>query len=429
MKRIVVTSVILISIIGSIPNVANAQSNFPLTLTTLSPYNVVLQWNGTASDGWRYYILRKAPSSGACSSNVTDYTSIAFMNYEPGAASYMDYGLEPLTQYCYMVMMLNTGYYPSVLFGPAIATTFSLTPTATPTLMPTLTPTPTQTPTPTGTITTTSTPVPYIPATIAPPTLQSVGNQCIVPDYHFTMMRDSPWNTSPGATWSYSKYTLSQTESINQIIGFPATGEYMASIRASSPVTPAQFSLSIGSETYNISTTKTIMTAYPVTFTIQNTDSVIIRITAPSNTNLVVDRICIVSTEMAQAQGFGSFTDPAGNLGLVDFVGWFTPLELRSMFANPFQWNWDEAMGLVAQIATTLMIIAMPNILQYYFAGRVAMLAMAWFFGFVMKRIGHPVKGGETQVVVLGRGTGVYVPKHLPSLGPRVLRGGRSRRL
>lgn len=423
------------------PGAAAAMPIWPnlLTATTISSSQVQLSWDHIANEYGYYAIYRQVlPSTGACTppddirpiAGATIIARVETPSGPPSIKKYMDNSLESDTSYCYAIWFFvgrsqerdeHTG-----VFGPSIATTYPSVVTA-PTSTPTVTPTPTRTPTVTGTPPATGTPAPYYPATIAPPELQTLSDQCVVLDYHFMATSNRPWNKSPGALWTYSRWNLPPSESINQVFAFPSAGQYLMNIRASAPITSALVAVTLFSDTYSIAITRTSMASYAITVTVPSTESAFLRITAPTDSNITLDQVCLIDMSNVSAQAL-MLGGAAGNLGLGDLVDWFTPLELRQMFSNPFAgWNWDVTMSLVARIAMTLMVLTMPNLMQTYFAARIGMLALSWFFGFVAKRIGHPLPGGESSVVVLGRNTGIKVPK-LPSLGPSGMRGGRSRR-
>jgi len=408
------------------------QSN--LSATPISPSQVSLVWYHQLLSSGAYAIYRETLSaSGTCGLSMPIENIIATLESTAGIVThqYTDNYLTTGISYCYLVRFQShiAGHSnETVTWGPSVATPLQR---PTPTATSTRTPTPTSTPTVTGTPIATSTPAPYIPATIAPPELQTLSNQCVVSDYHF-MTPSQMWNKSAGAHWTYSRWVLSSTESINQVVSFPSAGQYVMSIRASSSITPALISVSVFSNTYGVYTTRTGMTSYAITVTVPNTDTGLVQITAPTNSGLTLDRVCLIEINDARAHGLmaegGAFAvvDPAGNLDLSDFIDWFVPLELTPMFSNPFVgWDWNVTMSLVARLAMTLMVIMLPDLMRYYFAARIGLLAALWFFSFVAKRIGHPLPGGEAPVTIFWqKNWSLTIPKHLPSLGPSVLRGG-----
>ena len=112
-------------------------------------------------------------------------------------------------------------------------------------------------------------------------------------------------------------------------------------------------------------------------------------------------------------------------LPISTYFTYFTPFTLTQQFTLPVAFA--PIYPIAGPVAATLITMITPRVMEYYFAFRIAMLAATWLFGFVAKKIGRPLAGGETPIVVMGRNTGLTVPKRLPSLGPSILRGRRGR--
>jgi len=110
-------------------------------------------------------------------------------------------------------------------------------------------------------------------------------------------------------------------------------------------------------------------------------------------------------------------------LPISTYFTYFTPITLTQQFTLPLAFS--PIYPIAGPIAATLITLITPNVMQYYFAFRIALLAAFWLFSFVSKKIGRPLPGGESPIVVMGRNTGLTVPKKLPSIGPSILRGGR----
>jgi len=104
-------------------------------------------------------------------------------------------------------------------------------------------------------------------------------------------------------------------------------------------------------------------------------------------------------------------------------TSYFQPITLHQVF-DPVVFHsafTDAFFGSVGQIMATLWSIATPQILGTYVAIRVGILAYMFMAGFVMKRIGVPMR--ESSVTVMGVKTSF--PKLPSGLGPSVLRRGK----
>jgi hypothetical protein len=111
-------------------------------------------------------------------------------------------------------------------------------------------------------------------------------------------------------------------------------------------------------------------------------------------------------------------------LPISTYFTYFVPITLTQQFTLPVAFA--PIYPIAGPIAATLITIITPRVMAYYFAFRIALLAALWLFGFVAKKIGRPLPGGERSVVIVP-GMRANVPTRLPSLGPSVLRGGRGR--
>ena len=109
-------------------------------------------------------------------------------------------------------------------------------------------------------------------------------------------------------------------------------------------------------------------------------------------------------------------------LPISTYFTYFMPITLTQQFTLPVAFS--QIYPIAGPVAATLITMITPRVMAYWFAGRIALLAALWMFGFVAKKIGRPLPGGE-QSVVFVPGTRVNIPKRLPSLGQSVLRGGR----
>jgi len=112
-------------------------------------------------------------------------------------------------------------------------------------------------------------------------------------------------------------------------------------------------------------------------------------------------------------------------LPISTYFTYFTPFTLTQQFTMPM--SFAQIYPMAGQVSATMVTMITPRVMGFYFAVRISMLAATWLFGFVAKKIGRPLAGGETPIVVMGRNTGLTVPKRLPSLEPSVMRGGRRR--
>ncbi len=85
-------------------------------------------------------------------------------------------------------------------------------------------------------------------------------------------------------------------------------------------------------------------------------------------------------------------------------------------------------MSQMARVFITLIKMATPNMLGIWIGVRIVMLAAAWFAGFVMKKIGRAPQDSPV-IQIIREGVYEYGNRRmgLPSLGPRVMRGGGRR--
>jgi hypothetical protein len=127
-------------------------------------------------------------------------------------------------------------------------------------------------------------------------------------------------------------------------------------------------------------------------------------------------------------------------LSIGDFQEFWQPINLSPIFLGEyFNINWINYMRPIGQIAATLLYIATPTIITYWFTGRVIIMCVLWLAGFVMQKIGKPIPPTDSNniLVSIGRGEGIegYIRNRnasaFPKLPPSGLRGssrrGRSR--
>lgn len=301
------------------------------------------------------------------------------------------------------------------LTGASVVYAQTATPTAT--VTPTASNTPTATVTRTPTATTTSTPT-------ATPTPFSV-----VHDPSFIANEGSAWTTSSrDVTWNYSRFTIPEGESISQTVTYlTVTHDYSVTVRAMADTT-STLSVIVGNstlQTFTISQSH-FMRSFVVTSTLSFPKNVRLRV--DSGGPVVVDSVMFDKT----SGGYGAMGEgvPYNNPRPLDIGGYqsfWQPYELIPVFGDTyFEINWIEYMSPVGRIAATLLYIATPQIISYWFSARVMIMCVLWLAGFVMAKIGKPIPPSDSSNVSVS----VHYPtrKSLPSLGPRVLRRGRRSR-
>lgn len=126
------------------------------------------------------------------------------------------------------------------------------------------------------------------------------------------------------------------------------------------------------------------------------------------------------SMVLTQSQVFASYftaialSPPAYDLGLWDLL-----------FSNAF-------LAQVGPIVATIVAFATPNVMKYYFAARIGIMAFMYIAGFVMKKIGSKIPENSPGAIIIREGIEGYgrqrfgLPR-LPSSGIRI-GGGRRRR-
>jgi hypothetical protein len=283
-----------------------------------------------------------------------------------------------------------------------------------------------QTATPTVTLTPYGTPY-YTPTPTPTATPQPA---YIVNDPNF-MQSNTYWQPS-GSTveWSPGRWQIPSGGSISQTISYiTSTQTYTITVRAGAPTT-STLQLYVGGaliETFTI--TKPQLSTYQVKQSVSVPTE--IKVKASSGT-VNVGHVALVPPAGYGPMGYG-YEQGLGNASPVDIGGmveWFTPIQLVPKFTGEFALDWNTTMRRVAQIAATFLQIATPQVINYYIAARIAIMATLWFFGWVMAKIGKPIPPSNSSVVILGRDTGYRAPNFgaLPKLPPSGLgRGGRRR--
>lgn len=306
------------------------------------------------------------------------------------------------------------------LTGASVAYAQTATPTATvtPTASTTPTATVTRTPTSTTTSTPTATPTPF----------------AILKDPSFIVPDGQDWTTSSrDVTWAYSRYTIPSGQSISQTVTYlTGTHEYSVTVRAMAATTSTMSVYVAGAllHTFTVSQSH-FMRSYVVSSSVTFPTAVMLR----SNTGpIVVDQISLEHSGggmggMRFVQGESGEGLPYVNpnpLSIGDFQSYWEPIDLQPMFSGSyFEVDWLTYMQPVGRVAATLLYIATPQIITYWFSGRVVIMCVLWLMGFVMQKIGKPIPTTDSSAIVIGQTA--YKRYKLPSLGPSVLRGGRRR--
>jgi len=330
-----------------------------------------------------------------------------------------------------LMSIIKTIPFFVIMFMLAISLTgasvvYAQTPSPTATATPTVTHTPTATVTRTPTATATSTPSPT-PAPFG-----------IVHDPSFIVGEGEAWTTSSrDVMWSPSRYTIPAGESISQNVTYiTGTHEYSVSVRAMAATTSTMSIYANGAllQTFTVSQSH-FMRSFVVTSSVTFPTAVMLR----ANTGpIVVDQIALART----GGGFG----PMGGSGeglpyynpyplsIGDYQDYWQPITLRNMFSGDyFNVDWPAYMQPIGRIAATLLYIATPTIITYWFSGRIVIMCVLWLAGFVMAKIGKPIPPTDNNniLVSIGRGEGIegYVRRNsaFPKLPPSGIRGGRRR--
>lgn len=329
----------------------------------------------------------------------------------------------PFFVVAFMLALSLTG--ASIVYAQTATPTATITPTATATFTPTVT----RTPTSTTTSTPTATPTPF--AILHDPSF-------IVPDGNY-------WTTSSrDVTWNYSRYTIPSGEAISQTVTYlTGTHTYSVTVRAMAATTGTMSVYAGGTllQTFTVSQSH-FMRSFVVTSSVTFPSAVMAR--TASGGPVVVDQVALERTDGS----FGSMSTGGGEgvpyvnpkpLEIGDYQGFWQPFDLMPMFGKEyFQVNWSTYMAPIGQIAATLLYIATPTIITYWFSARVIIMCVLWLIGFVMQKIGKPIPPTDSGNIIVGIGSSImrgegaegYVRRHsaFPSLGPKSgVWGGRKR--
>ena len=304
------------------------------------------------------------------------------------------------------------------LTGASIAYAQTPSPTATATFTPTVT----RTPTATVTSTPSPTPTPF----------------AILNDPSFIVPEGGSWTTSSrDVTWAYSRYTIPGGDAISQTVTYlTGTHEYSVSVRAMAATTSTMGVYANGTllQTFTVSQSH-FMRAFVVTSSVTFPTAVMLR---ADSGPIVVDQIALERT----GGGYGPLGESGEGLPYVmprplsigEFQEFWQPIDLHPVFLGEyFNINWLTYMQPIGRIAATLLYIATPTIITYWFTGRVVIMCILWLAGFVMAKIGKPIPPTDSNniLVSIGRGEGIegYVRRNsaFPKLPPSGMRGGRRR--
>jgi hypothetical protein len=299
--------------------------------------------------------------------------------------------------------------------------------TATPTATTTPTATLTRTPTSTATSTPSPTPTPF----------------AVLHDPSFIVPEGTDWTTSSrDVTWAYSRYTIPSGQAISQTVTYlTGTHEYSMTVRAMATTTSTMSLYANGAllQTFTVSQSH-YMRTFVVTSSVTFPTAVMLR----ANTGpIVVDQIALARTESV----FGPLSEGGEGLPYYDpyplsiggYQEYWQPIELSPVFLEDyFSVNWPAYMQPIGRIAATLLYIATPSIITYWFSGRVVIMCFLWLAGFVMQKIGRPIPPIDSNNVLVNigssimRGEGVegYVRRSsaFPKLPSSGIHKGRSRR-
>jgi hypothetical protein len=296
-----------------------------------------------------------------------------------------------------------------------------------------------QTATPTATATVTRTPTATATSTPSP-TPQPFA---ILHDPSFIVGEGEVWTTSSrNVTWSPGRYTIPSGQAISQTVTYlTGTHEYSMTVRAMAATTSTMSLYANGAllQTFTVSQSH-YMRTFVVTNSVTFPTSVMLR----ANTGpIVVDQIALARTDAVfGAMGEGGeglpYYDPYP-LSIGDYQGYWQPLDLNPAFLGDyFNVDWPAYMQPIGRIAATLLYIATPTIITYWFSGRVVIMCVLWLAGFVMAKIGRPIPPIDSSNVLVNIGSSImrgegaegYVRKSsaFPKLPASGIRKGRSRR-
>ena len=120
--------------------------------------------------------------------------------------------------------------------------------------------------------------------------------------------------------------------------------------------------------------------------------------------------------------------ETANTANISDLADLFEVLDIPFIDLGSFGIDFRTYASPIARLTATLLYIATPTIVTYYISGRIVIMCFLWLAGFVMQKIGRaipPASGSSGITIIQG---GIQTGNALPSLGPRVLRGGGRRR-
>jgi len=282
------------------------------------------------------------------------------------------------------------------------------------------TPTPTLTMTPFGTPYYTPTPTPT--ATPAP--------SYIVNDPHMFGWTDKPWTGTSGTTWSPHRYSIPIGEYITQTVThITSTKSYTFTVRAQAATTSTLQVISNGALLDTLTITRTMMRNYSCVPSV--TFPGYIELKTQTGGPVVVDSVQLVRTDAIigpMSLGGENAIETANTANISDLADLFEVLDIPFIDLGSFGIDFRTYASPIARLTATLLYIATPTIVTYYISGRIVIMCFLWLAGFVMQKIGRaipPASGSSGITIIQG---GIQTGNALPSLGPRVLRGGGRRR-
>jgi hypothetical protein len=265
---------------------------------------------------------------------------------------------------------------------------------------PTVTSTPTATLTRTPTATTTSTPT-------ATPTPFAV-----VHDPSFIVGEGEAWTTSSrDVTWSPSRFTIPAGQSISQVVTYiTGTHEYSLTVRAMAATT-STMSVYIGgalAHTFTVSQSH-FMRSFEITSSVTFPTPIMVRAdTGP----IVVDQVAMYrtggefGTQSVGGEGLPYYEPYPLSIGR--FQEFWQPFGLRPMWTTEyFHIDWLAYMSPIGRIAATILYIATPTIITYWFSGRVIIMCVLWLAGFVMSKIGRPIPPTDSSNILVNIGSSI----------------------
>ncbi len=266
----------------------------------------------------------------------------------------------------------------------------------------------------------------------------------IVNDYHFIypqmQLTDTQWTPAGGASWSFSKWTVPVTGSISQYVdpvALAGSHPFTVSVRAQASIT-STFGVTAGGVQHTFTITRVGRLARTYTYSATFNLPTSVTVATIGGGPVVFDSVGLEAQDLWTSSEWvaGAWEHPMvkpHSLDLASLTDWFIPIDLHPTF------TWDITSSdwfvyfttIVGPVAATMMQFMTPRVIHMYIAFRILLMAVLWFIGFVMEKIGKPIPpaSGAHTISIGGANFGStrYNWTGLPKLPPSGIRRGRGK--